>query len=84
MIFEDHHRISAQYLPIHIEAAPSRLAGGGKIQGPQEGRSLQDLERDAIIQALNKAGGNKTRAAELLKISRDTLRYRVKKLKISL
>ena len=82
MIFEDHPRISAQYLPIHIEAAPSRLAGGVNIQEPQEGRSLQELEREAIIQALNKAGGNKTRAAELLKISRDTLRYRVKKLKI--
>jgi DNA-binding NtrC family response regulator len=82
MIFEDHQRISAQYLPIQIEEAPSRRVGGEKIQEPQEGRSLQDLERDAIIQALNKAGGNKTRAAELLKISRDTLRYRVKKLKI--
>ncbi len=84
MIFEDHRRISAQYLPIHIEEAPSHRAGRADIPEPKEGRSLQDLERDAIIQALHKSEGNKTRAAELLKISRDTLRYRVKKLKISL
>ena len=82
MIFEDHRRISARYLPIHIEEAPSRRAGSENIGEPKAGRSLQELERDAIVQALRKAGGNKTRAAELLKISRDTLRYRVRKLKI--
>jgi len=35
-----------------------------------------------IIQALEKTGGNKTKAAALLGISRDILRYRMKKLKL--
>jgi DNA-binding NtrC family response regulator len=33
-----------------------------------------------IVQALQKTGGNKTKAADLLGISRDVLRYRMKKL----
>jgi len=84
MIFEDHHRISAKYLPIQIEKTPLPLSGMDKIDFPGEGSSLEELEKDFIIQALRKAGGNQSRAATLLKISRDTLRYRVKKLKISL
>jgi PAS domain S-box-containing protein len=44
--------------------------------------SLKNSERTLIIQALEKTGGNKTRAAALLGISRDVLRYRMKKLKL--
>ena len=33
-----------------------------------------------VRQALERSGGNQTRAAELLSISRDQLRYRLKKL----
>ncbi len=42
--------------------------------------SLKNSERALVAQALEKAGGNKTRAAALLGISRDVLRYRMKKL----
>jgi len=41
--------------------------------------SLAAVERIMLIGALNKAEWNQTRASELLKISRDTLRYRMKK-----
>jgi two-component system response regulator PilR (NtrC family) len=44
--------------------------------------SLKNSERTLIVQALEKTGGNKTRAAALLGISRDILRYRMKKLKL--
>jgi PAS domain S-box-containing protein len=44
--------------------------------------SLKNSERTLIVQALEKSGGNKTRAATLLGISRDVLRYRMKKLNI--
>ena len=37
------------------------------------------MERDLICQALDRADGNKTGAARLLGLSRDTLRYRLEK-----
>ena len=37
------------------------------------------MERWAICQALERSGQNQVRAARLLGISRDTLRYRMKK-----
>jgi DNA-binding protein Fis len=41
--------------------------------------SLDEMEKRAIAQALEQAGNNQVRAAKLLGISRDTLRYRMKK-----
>ncbi len=41
--------------------------------------SLSDLEREALMSALAKTGNNQSHAAKLLKITRDTLRYRMKK-----
>ncbi len=46
---------------------------------PKEGMDLAQWERAMIEQALREAGGNQTRAAQRLGISRDTLRYRLKK-----
>jgi DNA-binding NtrC family response regulator len=40
------------------------------------------MEEDFIRAALRLAAGNQRKAAKLLEISRDTLRYRLKKLKI--
>jgi DNA-binding NtrC family response regulator len=47
---------------------------------PNEGISLDDAELSFVQQAIDRSGGNQTRAAELLGISRDQLRYRLKKL----
>ena len=49
------------------------------IQIPSDGVSLKEVEKSLIKQALSMARGNRTRAAELLKISRNTLRYRMEK-----
>lgn len=46
---------------------------------PSTGLSLEDVEKELIRKALSMAQGNQTRAAELLGISRDTLRYRLQK-----
>jgi two-component system response regulator AtoC len=43
------------------------------------GMDLEQWERSLIEQALREAEGNQTRAAQRLGISRDTLRYRLKK-----
>jgi DNA-binding NtrC family response regulator len=57
------------------------LEAGRTQSGPAD-LSLKNSERTLIIQALEKAGGNKTKAAALLGISRDVLRYRMKKLNL--
>jgi two-component system response regulator AtoC len=56
----------------HASAPPFRL--------PPMGIVLDDVEMSFVRQALELSNGNQTRAAELLSISRDQLRYRLKKL----
>jgi len=83
MIFEDGSRISKKFLPIQVEKAPAGPSSAEITVSFGEGSSLEKIEKDFIIQALKKAAENQTRAAKILKISRDTLRYRIKKLKIN-
>ena len=46
---------------------------------PPGGVVLEDLERDLVRQALERAGGNQTRAAKFLGLNRDQIRYRIEK-----
>ncbi|MGH9720300.1 MAG: helix-turn-helix domain-containing protein [Bryobacteraceae bacterium] len=41
--------------------------------------SLEDAEKAMLVHALEKAAWNQTRAAKLLSVTRDTLRYKMKK-----
>ncbi|HEX5041642.1 MAG TPA: sigma-54 dependent transcriptional regulator [Candidatus Polarisedimenticolaceae bacterium] len=54
------------------EAKPSAPSSGN-------GTSLRDMERTMVAEALERAGGNQSQAARLLGISRDALRYKMKK-----
>jgi transcriptional regulator with GAF, ATPase, and Fis domain len=49
------------------------------VQLPAEGLRMEDIERSVIEQALTRTAGNVAGAARLLGLSRDTLRYRMKK-----
>ena len=49
----------------------------------EHGMSLEEVERHLILMGLERAGGNQTRAATLLGISRRKLQYRMDKHKIS-
>ncbi len=60
--------------PLAITAGPMTL--------PESGVDLAELERDLIRQALERTGGNRTQAAALLGLSRDTLRYRMEKFQL--
>lgn len=60
----------------------SRKATGASevlLNLPEGGLSLEELEKDLIIKALEKHKGNQTRAAEYLRITRPTLIYRMEK-----
>ena len=46
---------------------------------PAGGVNLEDLERSLVVQALEQSGGNQTRAAALLGLNRDQIRYRIEK-----
>ncbi len=50
------------------------------FQLPAEGISIDEVEMSLVQQAMQLSGGNQTNAAKLLRISRDQLRYRLKKL----
>ena len=49
------------------------------FQLPPAGVDLEEVERDFIRQALEMTQGNQTKAAEALGLTRDALRYRMKK-----
>jgi DNA-binding NtrC family response regulator len=53
--------------------------GGTQLNLPPTGVDLRQLERRMVEQALRRAGGNLTRAASLLGLNRDQMRYRVAK-----
>ena len=46
---------------------------------PTGGTSLEEVERALVEMAMRQANGNQTHAAKLLDISRDALRYKLKK-----
>ncbi len=46
---------------------------------PANGVVLEEIERQLVVQALDRAGGNQTRAGRFLGINRDQVRYRIEK-----
>ena len=52
------------------------------FQLPPGGIVLEELERGLVVQALNRCQGNRTRAAALLGMSRDQIRYRIEKFEL--
>jgi len=85
VVLESGDLVRAEHLPkevLRLQATPTG-AGPALTSGlilPEEGLSLDDLERTLIEQALVRAGGNKAQAAKLLGMTYDSLRYQVKKL----
>jgi DNA-binding NtrC family response regulator len=65
-----------------IDSLP--LSGSGaatakRLELPEGGVNLETLERELIAQALKRTGGNQTKAATLLGLHRDQIRYRIEK-----
>jgi two-component system, NtrC family, response regulator AtoC len=73
-------KIGVRDLPASVRQ-PAQ-AQGAPTQEPQE-LNLQQTERNLIFRALEQSGGNRTRAAQILGISRRTLHRRLKELNIT-
>jgi two-component system, NtrC family, response regulator AtoC len=81
--------LGSEHLSLEIPASPeSAPPGDGRPRDgpnapadglPPSGTDLEGWERTLIERALRESDGNQTRAAQRLGISRDTLRYRLKK-----
>jgi two-component system NtrC family response regulator len=60
-------------------ATLSRAAAPVRFQLPPEGVNLEEVERELLVQALERTGGNQTHAGHLVGINRDQVRYRIEK-----
>ena len=93
MILEDRDEVDVSDLPAELvpqavvdedEDFVSDPATGGSasaaalIRLPDTGISLRDVQFELVKQALERTGGNQTKAAQLLRITRDALRYKMK------
>lgn len=84
---EEATELGPEHLPPADEApAPSPVAtiradagGGVHVELPPEGVAFSEVERATLAAALQLAGGNVVRAAALLDMGRDALRYRLRK-----
>ncbi len=66
--------------PAHLQAEVNLDPdGSSEITLPPEGVALERLEKKLIEEALIRFSGNQTKAARCLGMSRDTIRYRMKK-----
>ncbi|HUK33962.1 MAG TPA: sigma-54 dependent transcriptional regulator [Vicinamibacterales bacterium] len=55
---------------------------GDAVELPAGGLDLEQLERSLVVQALERTGWNQTKAAALLGLNRDQIRYRVEKFQL--
>ncbi len=80
LIMEETDEILPSHLPFETRGPQTVDGGVGRMyELPRNGLNFQVLERNLIEQALERTGGNVTRSAELLGLTRDALRYRMEK-----
>lgn len=81
MILENEESILPEHLPMEVSAKEMPFAGQKlvDIRLPSNGLDIEEVEKELIRQALDSTKGNQTKAAKLLNLTRDTLRYRMQK-----
>ena len=80
MLLSDGNRLEPRDFAV-LNATPS---APDDFELPASGVVLEELERSMVMQALKRCNGNQTRAAALLGLNRDQIRYRVEKFSLSL
>ncbi len=79
MLLVEGDELTADQFPVATSAA-ARLTESVPL--PATGIDLEQLERSLVVQALERSGWNQTRAAGLLGLNRDQIRYRIEKFKL--
>jgi DNA-binding NtrC family response regulator len=78
MLLSDRDRLEASdFVSLTSSTHPNEL------QLPPGGVDLDQLERSFVVQALHRCSGNQTRAAALLGLNRDQIRYRIEKYELN-
>jgi two-component system response regulator AtoC len=79
MLLSARSELIAEDFPV-VSGAGGRLTEG--VELPPNGVNLEQLERSLVVQALERSGWNQTRAAAILGLNRDQIRYRIEKFKL--
>jgi len=79
MLLAEGEELTADLFPV-ATAPGTRLTEA--VDLPATGIDLEQLERSLVIQALERSAWNQTRAATLLGLNRDQIRYRIEKFKL--
>jgi len=78
LVLSAHAVVSEADLPEEIRQVPAEMTTF-RVELPEGGISLEGIERELILRALERFEGNQTHAAKYLDISRRTLIYRMEK-----
>ena len=79
MLLVEGDELTLDHFPV-VEKRTGELSESVAL--PAGGIDLEQLERSLVVQALQRSGWNQTRAATLLGINRDQIRYRIEKFKL--
>jgi len=79
MLLVEGDELTADQFPMTVSAG-ARLSE--RVELPASGIDLEQLERSLVVQALERSTWNQTRAATLLGLNRDQIRYRIEKFKL--
>ena len=78
VVLSDGAKLTLADLPENVRRS-SPSFGGVRLELPEEGISLENLEKEIIRRSLEKHGGNQSQAARYLDITRSALIYRMQK-----
>ncbi len=70
--------------PKDFALSPTREVAHAAFRLPASGVDVRELERELVVQALERSGGNQTQAGRLLGMNRDQIRYRIAKYGLSI
>jgi transcriptional regulator with GAF, ATPase, and Fis domain len=76
MLLAEGNELNESHFPM-LTASEGELSTAMGLPG--EGINLEALERSLVVQALERSGWNQTKAATLLGLNRDQIRYRIEK-----